>query len=277
MPQTVLITGASSGIGRATADVFHSKGWNVVATMRAPSDAGDLAGRASTLVTRLDVMDLASIDSAVRTGLDRFGQIDVLVNNAGLAVVGPFEAIPRDEVMRQFNTNLFGLLDVTRAMLPHFRAQKSGMIVNVSSIAGRASIPMNAMYIGSKFAVEGISEALKFELDGIGVGIKVVEPGATDSDMGKQVSGALDFHNDERLTEYQDAVAKVKGFFDHMLLNPAMMAPGSLVAEAIFTAATDGTPQLRYVVGEDAKGMWQGRSALDDEAYFEMMKGQFGL
>ena len=145
MPQTVFITGTSTGIGRATAHFFHDKGWNVVATMRSPEMGNDLAELENTLVTRLDVMDLASIDSAVQAGINRFGQIDVLVNNAGLAVVGPFESIPRDEVLRQFNTNLIGLLDVTRTLLSHFRANKSGMIVNVSSIAGRASIPMNSV------------------------------------------------------------------------------------------------------------------------------------
>lgn len=277
MTQTVFITGASSGIGRATAGFFHDKGWNVVATMRDPANAGDLAERANTLVTQLDVMDQASIDSAVQAAIEGFGQIDVLVNNAGLAAVGAFEAIPREEAMRCINTNFIGMMDVTRAMLPHFRANTSGMIVNISSIAGRASIPMNSVYIASKFAVEGLSEALKFELQGIGVGVKVIEPGATESDMGKQVSGAFDFYTDDSMCEYTEAVAKVKGFFDHMLLNPGMMAPAASVAEAVFKAATDGTPQLRYVVGEDAKGMWQGRSALDDEAYFDMMKGQFGL
>lgn len=277
MAQTVFITGASSGIGRATADFFHAKGWNVVATMRDPTNAGDLATRAGTLVTRLDVMDQASIDSAVQAGIEKFGQIDVLVNNAGLAAVGAFEAIPREEAMRCINTNFIGLMDVTRAMLPHFRANASGMIVNISSIAGRASIPMNSVYIASKFAVEGLSEALKFELQGIGVGVKVIEPGATESDLGKQIPGAFDFYTDDSMGAYTQAVAKVKGFFDHMLLNPEMMAPASAVAEAVFTAATDGSPQLRYIVGEDAKGMWQGRSAMDDEAYFDMMNGQFGL
>ncbi|MFN3215856.1 MAG: SDR family NAD(P)-dependent oxidoreductase [Acidimicrobiales bacterium] len=141
--RTVLITGASSGIGHATAEHFHRQGWNVVATMRAPGDS-DLQQLGNTLVARLDVTDIESIDRAVQAVLDRFGCIDVLVNNAAYDTFGPLEAIPRDAMIRQIDTNLLGVLDVTRAVLPTMRQRGEGVIVNLSSVAGQLTFPFRS-------------------------------------------------------------------------------------------------------------------------------------
>jgi NADP-dependent 3-hydroxy acid dehydrogenase YdfG len=178
MNKTILITGSSSGIGRATATLFHEKGWNVVATMRRPESESELNKLDRVLVTRLDVIDLESIQAAVKQGLDRFGKIDVLLNNAGFGVFGPLEATPLEKIREQFETNVLGLLATTKVLLPIFRANREGMIINVSSVGGKITFPLGSLYHGTKFAIEGISEALSFEMAEIGVKVKIVEPGA---------------------------------------------------------------------------------------------------
>lgn len=157
MAGTILITGASTGIGRATALHFHQQGWNVAATMRNPEQAGDLASMERVLVTRLDVTDEASIAQAITETLERFGGIDVLVNNAGFGAYGPLEITAMDVVRRQFDTNVIGLMAVSKAVLPVLRQQGGGVIVNISSVGGRMTFPLGSLYHGSKFAVEGLS------------------------------------------------------------------------------------------------------------------------
>lgn len=152
--KTILITGASSGIGEATARHFQANGWNVIATMRDPSKNSSLAGLNEVLVTRLDVTDAASIPAAVAAGIKRFGKIDVLLNNAGYGAYGALEAFTMDRIRRQFDTNVIGLLEVTKAVLPHMRASRSGTIINISSIGGQITFPLGTLYHGTKFAVE---------------------------------------------------------------------------------------------------------------------------
>ena len=177
MTNTILITGASSGIGRAAAKRFQSAGWNVVATMRSPEREQELNTLERVLVTRLDVLDLASIDAAVTESHARFGHIDVLLNNAGYGAYGPLEATSIDKVRRQFDVNVIGVLATTKALLPYFRKQRSGTIINISSIGGKMTFPLGSLYHGTKFAVEGLSESLHFELLPLGVRVKIVEPG----------------------------------------------------------------------------------------------------
>ena len=154
--KTIFITGASSGIGKETAKLFQSKGWNVIATMRNPENESELKQLENVLVTKLDVLDLDSIQKAFTEGVQEFGSIDVLLNNAGYGAYGPLEAISRDQVLRQFNTNVIGLLDVTKTVLPHFRRNKKGIIINISSMGGKVTFPLGSLYHGTKFAVEGI-------------------------------------------------------------------------------------------------------------------------
>src|SRR5262249_51783053 len=205
MSKTILITGASSGIGKATAKYFQQKGWNVVATMRTPEKEQELTSLDRVLVVRLDVQDAASIGRAVKAGIERFRKIDVLLNNAGYGAFGPLEATPMEKIRRQFDVNLIGLLETTKALLPHFRANRDGVIINISSIGGRMTFPLGTLYRGTKFAVEGVSEALSFEMAAIGVRVKIVEPGAIKTDFGGR---SFDFNSDESLVEYQEYVAK---------------------------------------------------------------------
>ena len=271
MSKTILITGASSGIGKATAALFQEKGWNVVATMRTPEKDQDLAQRDNVLVTRLDVTDAASIAAAVDAGIGRFGRIDVLVNNAGYGAYGPLEAFSMDKIRRQFDTNVIGLLEVTKALLPHFRANGDGVIVNISSIGGKMAFPLGTLYHGTKFAVEGLSEALSFEMEEIGVTVKIVEPGAIATDFGGR---SFDFTNDEGMAEYQRVVQKL-----FAALGPAMenAAPPRVVADVIYEAATDGTGRLRYTAGEDAREYMANRKAQDDESFRAGVKALLDL
>ncbi|MDH3958369.1 MAG: SDR family oxidoreductase [Actinomycetota bacterium] len=268
---TIFITGASSGIGRATAEHFQRNGWNVVATMRNPDDGAQLASLPRVLVVRLDVTDHPSIDAAVAAGLQRFGRIDVLFNNAGYGAYGPLEAFPMDRIERQFDTNVMGLIATTKAVLPHFRANRSGFIVNVSSVGGQVTFPLGALYHGTKFAVEGISEALHFEMAAIGVKVKIIEPGLIATDFGGR---SFDFVNDESLTEYQTTVAGVmRGFTS----GAGEATPPSAVAEVVWDSVTDGTDTLRYRAGADAVALLDSRKALDDATFFAAIKSRMGL
>lgn len=271
MTKTILITGASSGIGRATAKFFQEKGWNVVATMRAPEKDTELTALERVLVTRLDVEDTASIDAAVASGLAKFGRIDALLNNAGYGAYGPLEATSLEKIRRQYDVNVLGLLATTKAVLPHFRANRSGTIVNVSSIGGRMTFPLGTLYHGSKFAVEGLSEALHFELAPLGIRVRIVEPGAIATDFAGR---SFDFSNDPSLVEYQPLVQSLFAALGPMMANSS---PPALVAETIYRATTDATDQLRYEVGADAVALLAGRRAADDATFLASIKAQFGL
>lgn len=271
MAQAILITGASSGIGRATAELFHGNGWNVVAAMRAPEHEEELHRLDNVLVTRLDVTDAGSIAAATGAAIDRFGGIDVLLNNAGYGAYGPLEAFPMDRIRRQFDTNVLGLLEVTKAVLPHMRLRGSGMIVNISSIGGQMTFPLGTLYHGTKFAVEGLSEALHFELAAAGIGVKIVEPGMIRTDFGGR---SFDFVNDEAMAEYQPVV---RALFDTLGANAGGGSEPAAVAEVIWEAVTDGTDTLRYRAGADAVELLDSREALDDAAFIGGLKAQMGL
>jgi NADP-dependent 3-hydroxy acid dehydrogenase YdfG len=273
MTQTILITGASSGIGKTTAKLFHDKGWNVIATMRSPENEDELTQLPNTLVTRLDVTDSAPIEAAVAEGIKAFGKIDVLLNNAGYGAYGPLEAFPMDRIKRQFDTNVIGLIETTKAVLPHMRANGSGTIVNISSIGGQMTFPLGALYHGTKFAVEGISEAMHFELEAAGIKTKIVEPGMIATDFGGR---SFDFVNDEAMTEYQPVVQALFGAWGSEEMAARASQP-IVVAEVIWDAVTDGTNTLRYRAGADAVELLDNRKALDDATFIGGLKQQLGL
>ena len=188
--KTILITGASTGIGRAAALLFQEAGWNVAATMRDPSHESVLNTLPNVLLHALDVTDLASIQAAVAATMARFGGIDVLLNNAGYGLFGPLEAVTPDQLERQYRTNVFGPVQTMQAVLPQMRAQGSGVIINVSSIGGRVTFPFNSLYHGTKFALEGISESLAIELAPT-ITVNAVAPGFVRKDAGAHVALSL--------------------------------------------------------------------------------------
>jgi NAD(P)-dependent dehydrogenase (short-subunit alcohol dehydrogenase family) len=273
MSKTILITGASSGIGKATAALFADRGWNVIATMRNPKDGADLADRSNVLVTPLDLVDSGSIKSAVAAGVEHFGTIDALVNNAGYGAYGPLEATPTDTLRRQFDVNFFGLVETMQAVLPTMRSQRSGVIINISSVGGRMAYPLGSLYHGSKWAVEGLSEAVHFELAVLGIRLKLVEPGGVNTDFGGR---SFVFTHNPELTDYQPLVDMAVAAMESTDQS-GNQEPGE-VAEVIYTAATDDNAQLRYISGQGAEGLLASRySAEQDEQFVAGMRAQFGL
>jgi short-subunit dehydrogenase len=241
--------------------------------MRTPGKEQELTELDNVFVTRLDVTDDDSIKSAIDKGIKTFGRIGVLLNNAGYGAYGPLEAFDKSRIQRQFDTNVIGLMETTKSILPHFRANKSGIIVNISSIAGKMTFPLGALYHGTKFAVEGLSESLHFELEPIGIKVKIIEPGLIATDFAGR---SLDFANDESLQEYQPVVLKlIEAFSGHAY--QAQASPASAVADVIWKAVTDGTNTLRYTVGEDAKKYMAARKSLSDEEFIGGTKERFNL
>src|SRR5258707_7860161 len=231
MEKCVLITGASSGIGKEAARYFAAKGWKVIASMRSHEKEDELTKLDNVLVQQLDVEDTVSIETAIQNGIERFGHIDVLINNAGYGQLGIFEAMTPRQVVRQFDVNVFGVMNTIRAILPHFRERKDGIILNVSSGAGRFTLPTLSMYAASKFALEGFSEALSFELSTLNIKVKIVEPGGTETNFNN--TSANEFAHDANLTDYDPFLAAAGKMFE-------VMKTGSVsstdVAEVIYQA-----------------------------------------
>jgi NADP-dependent 3-hydroxy acid dehydrogenase YdfG len=273
MNKTILITGASSGIGRATAKLFQEKNWNVIATMRSPEKEEELNKLENVFVTKLDVLELDTIEQAIHSGIEKFGKIDVVLNNAGYGLMGTFESAKRESIMRQFGVNVQGLFDVTQKALPHFRKNKEGMFINISSVGGRMTFPLMPLYHSTKWAVEGFSESLRWEMAQIGVTVKLVEPGGVATDFGGR---SMDLQHNPEFAEYNEFVGS---FMEAMkvAMDPKNMSQPAQIAEVIYTAATDGQDTLRYRAGVDALQVLDARSKMSDEAFFAMQKQQFGI
>lgn len=273
--RTVLITGASSGFGEATARRFAAAGWNVAATMRDIARSPDFAGLDNVAVLPLDVTDPASIEAAVSAAIARFGALDVVVNNAGYGLFGVFEATPDDAIRAQFEVNLFGVMAVTRAVLPHFRARRAGVFVNISSGAGAFTLPAISLYAASKFALEGFSEALDYEVSGLGIAVKIVEPGGVTSTKFGERSAAEAGGLGDLPADYAPFAAHIAEVFA-MLRASRGLATQEEVAEVILTAATDGTRQMRYVATEDIKPLIAKRREASEADYRAHMLAMFG-
>lgn len=274
MKKTVLITGASSGIGRATARKFAEKNWNVIATMRNPEKEKELISLNNVWVTTLDVEKADTIKAAIENGIRQFGKIDVLVNNAGQGIFGIFETTPEENMRKMFEVNFFGAIQVIRAILPHFREQKSGMIVNISSSTGRFTIPLLSIYSASKYALEGFSESLSFELASQHIKVKIIEPGMVDTNFDEATRN--NYVTDPDITAYNDYTDKVISIFSGGDTGERKVTAEEAAA-AIYDAVTDGTDTLRYIIGEDVKAMIAARASMTDQEYMEMMRKRFSV
>lgn len=244
--KTVLITGCSSGYGLETARHFHSHGWNVLATMRTPR--ADLLPRSERL--RILPLDVTRPESIAAT-LEASGPVDVLVNNAGIGLFGAFEATPMATTRELFETNTFGVMALTQAVLPQFRARKSGVVVNVTSSATLAPMPMVAVYTASKTAIEGFTASLAFELQAFDVRVKLVEPGYGPTTRFTQNGG----------TRMQGLIPEAYAPFAQQILaaftQPQEVTTERDVAEAVWRAAHDASGQLRFPAGADAIALAQ--------------------
>lgn len=267
--KTVLITGASSGIGLETALYFFEQGWQVVATMRHPDQRKTkLHERGLPDLLHLDVGEPASIQAAIQTTLAKYRQIDVLVNNAGYALQGPFEAAAADQVRRQFETNVFGLMEVTRAMLPVFRRQQHGCLINVASMGGRVGFPLYSVYNSTKWAVDGFSEALQYELKPLNIRVRIVEPGIIKTDF---YGRSMDFGQPGAMAEaYQSTIKRSQRLLGENATRAGVAA--RVVAQTIFRAATDNSGRLRYVVGPDAQALILMRWLLPEWLFYKLVE-----
>jgi NAD(P)-dependent dehydrogenase (short-subunit alcohol dehydrogenase family) len=268
MASTVFLTGASTGIGRAAVLYFREKCWNVAATMRDATKTDLPSDQIRTF--DLDVTKPETIRPALDGALQAFGHIDVLVNNAGYGTFGPFEAATNEQIERQYSTNVTGLMYVTREFLPHFRERGAGIVMNVSSVGGRATFPFFSLYHGTKWAVEGFSESLQFELEPQGIRVKLIEPGSIQTDFSGRSLDRLQ----------KDGLDAYSGLMEKFIKNWAAgrrSSPPELVAEVMYQAATDGTSQLRYIAGDDAKMVLDARSKISQEEYYGMIRQRLGL
>jgi len=243
---TVLITGSSSGYGLETARYFHSQGWSVIATMRTPRP--DVLPESERLrVLALDVTNRESIQAA----LEASGPIDVLVNNAGIGAIGAFEATPMTTTRELFDTNTFGVMAMTQAVLPQFRERRSGVLINVTSSVVLARMPLVAIYAASKTAIEGFTASLALELEALNVRVKLVEPGYAPST--NFTSNGRSRMNGQIPEDYAPFAQRVLADFQ----NQTTVTHESDVAEAVWRAANDTTGQLRFPAGPDAIALAQ--------------------
>ena len=266
MNRTVMITGASSGIGLETALIFFEKGWNVIATMRNPEGRKTNLHEKKMDLQYLDVMDKDSIKKVIQYALNKYGRIDVLVNNAGYAVRGPFELSEPEQVRKQFDTNVLGLMDICRIIIPIFRRQREGTIINVASIGGRATIPFYSIYNSSKFAVEGFSEALHYELRPFHIKVRIIEPGFI----------RTDFH-DRSMVETQDEIKNdYSEMYEKSLKKAEAMSQGAshpiIIAKLIYKAARSRSDKLRYHAGRNAGLVLFLRKILPDRLFFTLIR-----
>lgn len=267
--KTVLITGTSTGIGNATALHFAANGWNVAATVRNKSDVFFDADSPHARNFLLDVTHQEECEKVMHDVLKTFGGLDVLINNAGLATMGPFEETSETAVQDQFQTNVFGALTLTKSVLPYFRKQRQGTIVVLSITAGRVGIPLYSIHCASKSALEGFFESLRFEVKPFNINIRIIEPGSYRSEIISngnkydriQVDGVYEKNTQKQL----DGLRR----YDVNRKDPRE------VAEAIWNAVHNDSNQLRYVVGEDALKMVKIRKEMTDEQLFSMMGKNF--
>jgi len=264
MDKVILITGASTGIGNETAKLFQAKNWKVAATMRVPEKAEDLQKIVDLACIKLDVTDVESIKSAIAETLEKFGGIDAVVNNAGYGLIGPFEAAGEEQINNQFQTNVFGLMNVCREILPYFRERKKGIIVNIASVGGRMTFPFYSLYHASKWAVEGFSESLQYELEQFNIRVKIIEPGPIKTDF---YSRSQSVASREGLTAYDYFLGKA---IPNMQKAGVEGPEAGIVAQTIYDAVTDGSKKMRY--GVNTRGILMARKLLPDRLFFTVIR-----
>lgn len=272
--KAVLITGCSTGIGRATAIELAKQGWTVYATARRVESVADLAQQGCEVLA-LDVCDEASMQAAVQQVEAAEGAVGVLINNAGYGSEGPVEEVPMEEVRRQFETNVFGLLRLTQLALPGMRRQRWGRVVNLSSMGGRMTLPGGGIYHATKYAIEALSDALRFEVRGFGVDVIVVEPGAIKTEFGNTAIARVDaLGGSDDYAGFRDALKQnIRNAYEGPM---AAFAVGpEAVARVIERAISSARPRTRYVITAGAKMLIGLRGWLPDRTFDAFLRTQF--
>ena len=273
--KVAIVTGSSSGIGFETSLTLARNGFHTYATMR------NMKGEKSkplTEVAKNENLQLRAIeldvdnDKSINTIIEERERIDVLINNAGYALGGALEDSSMDEIKAQFETNFFGVVRATKEVLPVMRRQGAGKIVNITSMGGRIAIPLSSSYHGSKFALEGLSESIRYELEPFGIKVILIEPGAVGSNFWKNIKIAKSSSDsDSPYTQFGNKILKAYEQMEQNTISP------SVVAKTILNAVTSNNPQLRYVVGEDAAKTLEARKNMPDNEFGDLIKKQFGI
>ncbi len=270
--QVALVTGATSGIGAATARALHAQGWTVYGAGRRADRLASLASEGLRTV-EMDLTDDATLVAAVDQILADAGRIDLLVNNAGYGALGSLEETPLAEGRRQFDVNVFGAARLIQLVLPHMRRAGSGRIVNVTSGGGKAHTPLGSWYHGTKFALEAISDCLRFELAPFGIDVVVVEPGPTDTEWGGIAARLL--RETSGTGPYAKQAIPLAAGYDHTG-RTHRLTPSDAVAETIATAATTPRPRTRYAIGA-ARTVIRARRWLSDRTYDRLIARVSGV
>jgi NAD(P)-dependent dehydrogenase (short-subunit alcohol dehydrogenase family) len=270
-PKVAVVTGSSSGIGYETSLTLARNGFLTYATMRSLDKSENIKSVATKenlpiRINQLDVTNDVSVKNAVQAILSETGKIDVLVNNAGYGLNGAFEDLAMDEIKAQYETNVFGLIRTTQAVLPTMRKKKSGIIVNISSGAGRFGFPGGSAYVSTKFAVEGLSESISYELEPFGIKVVIVEPGVIRTNFVTVVAKKSQDPN----SPYSQIMQKTATVIENMMKNSS--SSPDLVANVVLNAVTNENPNLRYLAGKDVETWLDSKRTMSDEEFYKMMK-----
>lgn len=271
MKQTVFITGSSSGLGKASAKYFAELGWNVAATMRTPEKETELINYDNIRLLKLDVTNLQQVQEAAGQAIAAFGKIDVVINNAGVGVYGPLELADEKDIDWQFAGNVRGPINVIRAFLPHFRANGGGMFINVSSFMGiTTAVPQGSLYNMSKFALEGLTEGLYYELKPLNIELRLIEPGGS---SGNNFQQNMRFSEHPEITAYDEQIAKLK----HLFANAHQHVTESTedIAQVLGDLATRKSNQFRTIIGQAGNHLMSMRNSMPIEEYLEKAGAMF--
>lgn len=271
--KVAIITGSSSGIGFETALTLARNGFHTYATMRNIKKSVDIMEianreRLPLQVIQLDVNDDTSIRNSIEKVISEKQRIDLLINNAGYGLVGAFEDLSVEEIKSQFETNFFGVIRLTQQVLPIMRKQKSGTIVNVSSGAGRIGFPGMSAYVSSKFALEGLSESMSYELEQFGIKIVIIEPGVIRTNFKKNAVMSKKLLDDSFISPYSSIIQKMDASITSIIEHAT---PPEEVAKAILHVVTSNNPELRFPIGNDIIMMLETKKSMSDEDFRKMM------
>ena len=270
--KVTIVTGCSSGIGHEISLILARNGFPTYATMRSLQKGSDLKSIAEDEklplhFAQLDVTDENSVKKAIQTIHDEAGRIDILVNNAGYGLTGAFEDLSLDEIKTQYETNVFGLIRTTQSVLPIMRKQRSGLIVNISSGAGRFGFPTGSAYVSTKFAVEGLTESMSYELEPFGIKVILIEPGVIKTNFFN--SSVLAKKSQDPNSPYATLMKGMEDSVDKMMENASTP---QYVAEVVLHAVTNENPKLRYLAGKDVERWIEAKMKMSDEEFANMMK-----
>ena len=266
MQKTIFITGASSGLGKSTAKLFQSKGWRVIATMRNPEKETELNKLKDVILLPLDVTQQEQITSTIEKVTNLY-LVDVVMNNAGYGLIGVLESLNDEQIQRQITTNLLSVIRISKAFTSHFRERKSGIFINITSTFGLIGFPTCSIYSATKFAVDGFSESMAYELAQFGIQVKIIAPGGMQTDFAVR-SMELGQHD-----AYEKLTSEVsKGYSAEKISNYTKVED---IAEIVYQSATNGKNQLRYVAGNDANQLYDERLNSGIENQVQNIKTMF--